>query len=64
MSLDWNLGGLHEGLRCFHSSAFFEAHEHWESVWLEAKEKEMTFLQGLIQVAVSFHLFTSPHQWH
>src|SRR5215471_15264449 len=37
--------------------AFFEAHEHWESVWLAAQEPEKTFLQGLIQVAAAFHHF-------
>jgi uncharacterized protein len=40
-----------------HSGAFFQAHEHWESVWLGAQEPEKTFLQGLIQVAASFHHF-------
>jgi uncharacterized protein len=54
---DWTQGGLFEGLRCFHSGAFFEAHEHWESVWLAAQEPEKTFLQGLIQVAAAFHHF-------
>ena len=57
MSLDWTRGDLHEGLRCFHSGEFFEAHEHWESVWLMAEEPEKTFLQGLIQVAAAFHHF-------
>ncbi len=57
MPLDWTQGDLFEGLRCFHSDAFFEAHEHWESVWLAAQEPEKTFLQGLIQVAASFHHF-------
>jgi predicted metal-dependent hydrolase len=57
MSLDWTQGDLHEGLRCFHSGAFFEAHEHWESVWLAAQAPEKTFLQGLIQVAAAFHHF-------
>jgi uncharacterized protein len=57
MSLDWSHGELREGLRCFHSGAFFEAHEHWESVWLVAQEPEKTFLQGLIQVAAAFHHF-------
>jgi predicted metal-dependent hydrolase len=57
MPLDWTHGDLFEGLRCFHSGAFFEAHEHWESVWLAAQEPEKTFLQGLIQVAASFHHF-------
>ena len=55
MSLDWTTGELYEGLRCFHSGAFFEAHEHWETVWLAAQEPEKTFLQGLIQIAAGFH---------
>jgi predicted metal-dependent hydrolase len=55
--LDWTYGELAEGWRCFHSGAFFEAHEHWEFVWLAAPEPEKTFLQGLIQVAASFHHF-------
>ena len=53
--LDWTQGNLFAGLRCFHSGAFFEAHEHWESVWLAAQEPEKTFLQGLIQIAAAFH---------
>ncbi len=57
MSLDWTQGDLHDGLRCFHSGAFFQAHEHWESVWLAAQEPEKTFLQGLIQIAAAFHHF-------
>jgi hypothetical protein len=37
---DWTQGDLSAGLRCFHSGAFFEAHEHWELVWLKAREPE------------------------
>jgi uncharacterized protein len=55
MELDWNQGELYEGRRCYESGAFFEAHEHWELVWLAAREPEKKFLQGLIQVAASFH---------
>lgn len=55
MELDWNQGELKEGRRCYESGAFFEAHEHWELVWLAAPEPEKAFLQGLIQVAASFH---------
>ncbi len=53
--LDWTQGELSEGLRCYHSGAFFEAHEHWELVWLRAQEPEKTFLQGLIQIAAAFY---------
>lgn len=56
-ALDWTTGTLAEGLRCYHNRQFFEAHEHWESVWLKSAEPEKTFLQGLIQMAAAFHHF-------
>jgi predicted metal-dependent hydrolase len=55
--LDWSQGDLYEGLRCYRAEQFFEAHEHWEAVWLQAAEPEKTFLQALIQVAGAFHHF-------
>jgi hypothetical protein len=44
-----------KGLEAFNSGHFYEAHEHWEEVWLETPNPEKTFLQGLIQVAAAFH---------
>jgi predicted metal-dependent hydrolase len=55
MPLDWTNGALAEGLRCYRAEEFFEAHEHWESVWLSCVEPEKTFLQALIQVTAAFH---------
>ena len=55
MSLDWSCGALAEGLRCYCSGEYFEAHEHWESVWLKCEEPEKTFLQALIQITAAFH---------
>ena len=55
MSWDWSAGGLAEGLRCYCSEEFFEAHEHWEGVWLKCAEPEKTFLQALIQISAAFH---------
>jgi len=63
MPLDWSQGNLQEGLRRFHSGAFFEAHEHWESVWLTAQGPEKTFLQALIQVAASSTISTAAIAW-
>jgi hypothetical protein len=57
MKLDWNSGALAEGLRCYRDCAFFEAHEHWESIWLKSQEPEKTLLQAVIQVAAAFHHF-------
>ena len=55
MILDWSCGGLSEGLVCYRTERFFDAHEHWESVWLTLREPEKSFLQGLIQITAAFH---------
>lgn len=57
MPLDWSSGALAEGLRCYESGEYFEAHEHWEGVWLNCDEPEKTFLQALIQITAAFHHF-------
>jgi len=44
-----------EGLEAFNSARFYDAHEHWEEVWLKTPNPEKIFLQGLIQVAAAFH---------
>ncbi len=53
--LDWSAGALADGLRCYRAGQFFEAHEHWEAVWLKATEPDKAFLQGLIQLTAAFH---------
>jgi uncharacterized protein len=55
MKFDWTEGPLAEGLRLYEAERFFDAHELWESVWLNSVEPEKTFLQGLIQVTAAFH---------
>jgi uncharacterized protein len=55
MPFDWTEKSLAEGLRCYCNQAFFDAHEHWEGVWLKCDEPEKTFLQALIQVTAAFH---------
>ena len=54
-TLDWSTGALADGLRCYRASEFFEAHEHWETLWLKATEPDKSFLQGLIQLTAAFH---------
>jgi predicted metal-dependent hydrolase len=44
-----------KGLEAFNSSHYYDAHEHWEEVWLETPHPDKKFLQGLIQVAAAFH---------
>lgn len=53
--INWKHPALVEGLRCYRAQEFFEAHEHWEGVWLSAAEPDKTFLQALIQVSAAFH---------
>ena len=55
MSLDWNRGHLAEGLGCYRRAEFFEAHEHWESVWMNLDNSEKRFVQTLIQLTVALH---------
>ncbi len=43
------------GCRHFDNGEYFEAHEIWEELWLEARGSEHAFLQGLIQTAVALH---------
>ena len=42
------------GLKHYHSRDFFEAHEVWEELWSEYYLEDRKFIQGLIQLAVSF----------
>lgn len=44
-----------KGLEAFNSAHFYDAHEHWEEVWLVTPNPDKVFLQGLIQVAAAFH---------
>jgi uncharacterized protein len=57
--LDWSSAELAAGLSCYRREEFFEAHEHWESAWMQAKDAERSFLQGLIQLTVAFHHLTT-----
>ena len=43
-----------EGLTHFKSGEYFEAHESWEELWSDFYLKDRRFVQGLIQLSVSF----------
>jgi predicted metal-dependent hydrolase len=44
------------GILFFNARDFFEAHEVWESLWMESHDNDRRFVQGLIQAAVGlFH---------
>ena len=49
---------FHQGLEAFNNRRFYDAHEFWEELWLDYKLEDAYFIQGLIQLAVSyFHYF-------
>lgn len=56
-STTWELLCNHgaEGLRCYESGRYFEAHEYWESLWLEKRDPVKSFLQSLIKIAAAMH---------
>jgi uncharacterized protein len=43
------------GLDHFNAGEFWDAHESWETIWLEAESDVHIFLQGLIQLAAAYH---------
>ena len=44
-----------EGVERFNTRRFWDAHESWEELWLEAESELHQFLQGLIQLAAAYH---------
>lgn len=51
------------GVDEFNRSAFFEAHDILEALWMETNGPDRLFLQGLIQVSVGFyHFFNSNYK--
>jgi uncharacterized protein len=47
------------GIQLFNAGHFFEAHEVLEDVWRAAPAPEKKFLQGLTQLAVAFHHYST-----
>mgnify|MGYP001293911496 CR=1 FL=1 len=43
-----------EGLKKYKESDYFEAHELWEDLWSDFYLEDRKFIQGLIQLSVSF----------
>lgn len=42
------------GLEAYHKQDYFNAHEYWEDLWSEYYFDDRKFIQGLIQLSVSF----------
>jgi hypothetical protein len=43
-----------EGLNFYRNREYFEAHESWEELWSDFYIEDRRFIQGLIQLSVSF----------
>jgi len=51
-----------DGIQLFNEGSYFEAHDHFEDMWMEAEKSEKDFYQGLVQVSVgSYHLICGNH---
>jgi uncharacterized protein len=50
------------GISLFNNADFFDAHEALEDVWRAAPPENKKFLQGLIQVAVAFHHYSTGNR--
>jgi uncharacterized protein len=50
------------GIALFNRGCFFEAHEVLEDVWRAAPESEKKFWQGLVQVTVGFHHYSTGNR--
>src|SRR5215510_12343310 len=49
---------LRDGIRLFNERRFFESHEIWEQFYQETEAAHKPFLEGLIELAVAFRLYT------
>ena len=45
---------FNEGLQHYRTGDYFEAHESWEELWSDYYLEDRKFIQGLIQLSVSF----------
>jgi predicted metal-dependent hydrolase len=53
---------LQEGIRLFNAGEYFAAHEVLEDVWRSVNGPDKTFLQGLVQLAVAFHHYSTGNR--
>ena len=51
-----------EGIALFNAEEFFEAHEALEDVWRESTGNDRQFFQGLVQVAVGLHHYSTGNK--
>jgi hypothetical protein len=49
---------LREGIRLFNERQFFASHEVWEHFYQDTEAENKPFLEGLIQLAAAFRMFS------
>jgi uncharacterized protein len=57
-----DLRELASGIELFNQGKFFEAHEALEDVWRTVPAAQKKFFQGLVQVAVAFHHYSTGNR--
>jgi hypothetical protein len=55
-------GKYAHGISLFNDAKFFDAHEALEDIWRAAPPENKKFLQGLVQVAVAFHHYSTGNR--
>jgi uncharacterized protein len=50
------------GIALFNNAEFFDAHEALEDIWRAAPPENKKFLQGMVQVAVAFHHYSTGNR--
>jgi uncharacterized protein len=57
-----NFDQYHHGISLFNNAQFFAAHEELEDVWRAAPPENKKFLQGVVQIAVAFHHYSTGNR--
>jgi uncharacterized protein len=50
------------GIALFNQADFFDAHEALEDIWRAAPVENKKFLQGMVQIAVAFHHYSTGNR--
>jgi len=50
------------GINLFNKAEFFDAHEALEDIWRAAPPENKKFLQGMVQIAVAFHHYSTGNR--
>lgn len=48
---------ISDGIKLFNNADFFDAHDYFENLWIEAGQKDRLFFQGMVQISVASYHF-------